>query len=115
MHSVDRLDLAGAGCGIHACLYRSQLVAAHCSLLRLQKKTIVNIVVYVKGIVGNEKQGGVQTFRYRFGHEIKTFWYRSRISLIENRLFRFDPESALLGQIERMERLLLFCFDITSW
>ncbi len=38
-----------------------------------------------------------QTFRYRFGNETKTFWYRSRIP---NRLFRFGPESALLDQIE---------------
>ncbi len=29
----------------------------------------------------------------------KTFWYRSHICLIENRLFRFGPESALLDQI----------------
>jgi hypothetical protein len=84
-----------------------------------------------------------QTFRYRFGNENKTFWYRSRISLIENRLFRFSLESALLGQIERISfdntnsgdnsivfcfipiryrnvyitfvnRLLLYCFDITA-
>jgi hypothetical protein len=41
-----------------------------------------------------------QTFRYRFGNETKTLWYRSRICLIENRLFRFGPESALLDQIE---------------
>jgi hypothetical protein len=40
------------------------------------------------------------TFRYRFGSENKTFWYRSRICLVENRLFRFGPESALLDQIE---------------
>ncbi len=49
-----------------------------------------------------------QTFRYRFGNLTKTFWYRSRISLIENRLFRFGPESALLGQIERIS------FDMTN-
>ncbi len=41
-----------------------------------------------------------QTFRYRFGNETKTFWYRSRICLVENRLFRFSSESALLDQIE---------------
>ncbi len=35
-----------------------------------------------------------------FWNESKTFWYRSRICLIENRLFRFGPESALLDQIE---------------
>jgi hypothetical protein len=40
-----------------------------------------------------------QTFRYRFGNETKTFWYRSRICLFETRLFRFCPESALLDQI----------------
>ncbi len=34
------------------------------------------------------------------GNETKTFWYRSRICLVENRLFRFSPESALLDQIE---------------
>ncbi len=37
-----------------------------------------------------------QTFRYRFGNETKTFWYRSRICLVENRLFKFGPESAEL-------------------
>jgi hypothetical protein len=41
-----------------------------------------------------------QTFRYRFGNETKKFCYRSRICLIENRLFRFGPESALPDQIE---------------
>jgi hypothetical protein len=81
-----------------------------------------------------------QTFRYRFGNETKTFCFRFQISLIENTMFRFDPESALLGLIERIsfdntnsgknsifflfhcyliserlcvERLLLYCFDIT--
>ena len=43
-----------------------------------------------------------QTFRYSFGNETKTFWHRSPVSLIENRLFQFGPESALLGQIERI-------------
>jgi hypothetical protein len=33
-----------------------------------------------------------QTFRHRFGNETKTFWYRSRICLVENRLFRFGPD-----------------------
>jgi hypothetical protein len=41
-----------------------------------------------------------QTFRYRCGNETKTFWYRSQICLVENRLYRFGPESALLDQIE---------------
>jgi hypothetical protein len=41
-----------------------------------------------------------QTFRYRFGNETKTFWYRSQIFLVENRLFRFGPESVLLDQID---------------
>jgi hypothetical protein len=41
-----------------------------------------------------------QTFRYRYGNDTKTFWYRSRIRLVENRLFRFGPESALLEHIE---------------
>jgi hypothetical protein len=41
-----------------------------------------------------------QTFRYRFGNETKTFWYRSRSCLVENRLFRSGLESALLDQIE---------------
>jgi hypothetical protein len=41
-----------------------------------------------------------QTFLYRFGNKTKTFSYRSRICLVENRLFRFSPESALLDQIE---------------
>jgi hypothetical protein len=80
-----------------------------------------------------------QTFRYRSGNETKTFWYRSRICLDENSLFPFGPESALLDQIEMcsfdgadsrtnsnvlvsflldvrtfVERLLLYCFDITN-
>jgi hypothetical protein len=45
----------------------------------------------------SKKKG--QTFRYRFGNETKTFWYRSRICLTETRLFPFGPESALLNQI----------------
>jgi hypothetical protein len=40
------------------------------------------------------------TFRYRFGNEAKKFWYCSLICLVENRLFRFGPESALLDQTE---------------
>jgi hypothetical protein len=40
-----------------------------------------------------------KTFLHRFGNETKTFCYRSRICLIETRLFRFGPESALLDQI----------------
>ncbi len=35
-----------------------------------------------------------------FGNETKTIWCRSRICLVENRLFRFGPESALLDQTE---------------
>jgi hypothetical protein len=41
-----------------------------------------------------------QTFRCCFGTKPKRFWYRSQICLIENRWFRFGPESALLDQIE---------------
>jgi hypothetical protein len=41
-----------------------------------------------------------QTFRYRFWNETKTLRYRFRICPVENRLFRFGPESALLDQIE---------------
>ncbi len=80
-----------------------------------------------------------QTFRYHLGHETKTFFYRSRICLIENRLFLLGPESVLLDQIEMIsfdgadlgtnsdvlvsflldvgtfvERLFLYCFDITN-
>jgi hypothetical protein len=69
----------------------------------------------------------------------KTFWCRSRICLLENRLLRYVPESALLDQIEIIsfdaadsstnsdirvsfllasgtfvERLFLYCFDITT-
>ncbi len=59
-----------------------------------------------------------RTFRYRFGNETKTFWYRSRICLIENRLLRFGPESALLDQIEKISfdktnsrtKSNMFCF-----
>ncbi len=47
-------------------------------------------------------------FRYPFGNETKTFWYRFRICLVENRLFRFVPESALLDQTE------MFPFDGTN-
>jgi hypothetical protein len=79
-----------------------------------------------------------QTFRYRFGNET-TFWYRSRICLVENRWFRFGPESALLDHIEMIsfdgsdsgtnsdvlvsflldvgtfvERVFLYCFDINN-
>ncbi len=48
------------------------------------------------------------TFRYRLGNKTKTFWYRSRICLNENRLFRFGPESAFLDQIE------MITFDKTN-
>ncbi len=77
-------------------------------------------------------------------NETKTFWYRSRIYLVENRLFRFGPESALMDQIEMIsfdgadsgtnldvfgfipvrcrnvwwtmvERLFLYCFDSTTY
>jgi|688.fasta_scaffold1494906_1 hypothetical protein len=73
-----------------------------------------------------------------FWNETKTFWYRFRICFIENRLFRFGLASALLDQIEMisfdktnsgtnsnvlvsfrldiktfLERLFLYCFDIT--
>ncbi len=41
-----------------------------------------------------------QPFQYCFGNETKTFWYPSRICLVENRLFPFGPESVLLDQIE---------------
>jgi hypothetical protein len=41
-----------------------------------------------------------KTFRYHVGNESKTFWYLSQICFIDNRLFRFGPESALLDQIE---------------
>jgi hypothetical protein len=41
-----------------------------------------------------------QTFRYRFGNETKTFWYGSRICVVEKRLFRFGPDSVLLDQID---------------
>jgi hypothetical protein len=63
-------------------------------------------------------QGG-----YRFGNETKTFWYRSQISLVENRLFQFCPESALLGEIspsirqirEKINRFFVsFLLDIGS-
>jgi hypothetical protein len=50
-----------------------------------------------------------QTFRHRFGNETKTFWYRSRICLVENRLFPFGQEYALLDQIE------MFSFDGANW
>jgi hypothetical protein len=35
-----------------------------------------------------------------FGNETKTFWYRSRICFVDNRLYLFGPESAFLDQIE---------------
>ncbi len=49
--------------------------------------------------VKNERTN-VPNFRYHFGNETKMFWYRSQICHVENRLFRFGPESALLDQIE---------------
>ncbi len=49
-----------------------------------------------------------QTFRYPFGNETKTFWYRSQICLVDNRLFRFSPEYALLDQIE------MISFDVAD-
>jgi hypothetical protein len=49
-----------------------------------------------------------QTFRYRFGNETKTFWYCSRLFLVENRLFRFGPESVLLDQVE------MISFDVAE-
>ena len=51
-------------------------------------------------VVTSKTEG--QTFRYRFGNETKTFCYPSQISLVENRLFQFCPEPALLGKIERI-------------
>ncbi len=41
-----------------------------------------------------------QTVRYRFKNETKTFWYHFRICLVENRLLKFGPESALLDKVE---------------
>jgi hypothetical protein len=43
-----------------------------------------------------------------FWNETKTFLYRSQICLIENKSFRFGPESALLDQIE------MISFDKTN-
>jgi len=43
-----------------------------------------------------------------FWNETKTFWYRSRICLIENKSFIFGPKSALLDQIE------MISFDKTN-
>ncbi len=60
------------------------------SLKRSQVRFTVKVMSKTKG----------QTFRYRFGNETKTFWYRSRICLVENRLFQFGPEYVLLGQID---------------
>jgi hypothetical protein len=37
-----------------------------------------------------------------FWNGTKTFWYRSRICLVENRLFWLGPESAIQDQIERI-------------
>ncbi len=50
-----------------------------------------------------------QTFRNCFGSETKTFWYRSQICLVENRLFQFGPESAPLDQIE------MISFEGADW
>ncbi len=44
--------------------------------------------------MSNVKTEG-ETFRYCFENETKTFWNRSRICLVENRLFWLGPESAL--------------------
>jgi hypothetical protein len=69
-----------------------------------------------KGVVMSKTKG--QMYLYLFGNETNMFWYRSQISLIENRLYRFCPESALLGQIERIsfdktisgKNSIVFCF-----
>ncbi len=88
--------------------------------------------IWIGAVVMSKTKG--QTFCYRFGNKTKTFWYRSRICLVENRLFWFGPESALLDQIEMCSfdgadsgtnsyvlvsflldvgpRLILYCFDI---
>ncbi len=58
----------------------------------------VKVHLWYQQLVMSKTKG--QTFRYRFRNETKTFWYRSRICLVENRLFRFGPKSALLDQIE---------------
>ncbi len=42
----------------------------------------------------------VKNERTKVPNETKTFWYRSKISLIDNRLFQFGPESAHLDKIE---------------
>jgi hypothetical protein len=49
-------------------------------------KTMLHIKIVMSKTKG-------QTFRYRFGNETKMFWYRSRVCLVVNRLFRFGPES----------------------
>ncbi len=49
-----------------------------------------------------------QTFRYRFGTKPKRFGLPILYSIIENRLFRLDPESALMDQIE------IISFDKTN-
>jgi hypothetical protein len=36
----------------------------------------------------------------KFGHIPEMFWYRSRICLVDNRLFHFGIESVLLDKIE---------------
>ncbi len=51
----------------------------------------------INNLVMSKTKG--QKFLYRFGNETKTFCYRSRICLIETKLFRFGPESAFLDQI----------------
>jgi hypothetical protein len=51
-----------------------------------------------------------QTFRYRFGNETKTFWYRSQICLVENRLFRFGSRICSPGP-----NIEMISFDGAVW
>jgi hypothetical protein len=45
---------------------------------------VVRVLLKAVRVVMSKTKG--QTFRYRFGNESKTFWYSSRICLVENRL-----------------------------
>ncbi len=63
--------------------------------------------------VMSKKKG--QTFRCPFGNETKTFWYCSQMCLVENSGTTSDVlVSFLLDVGTFLERLLLYCFDITE-
>jgi hypothetical protein len=120
-------------------LFKTYVCQAPAGSAAAVKKRLQLFSFLVTLLVMSKTKG--QTFRYRFGNKTKTLWYRSQICLVENRLFQFGPEYTLLDHIEMcsfdgsdlgtnsgvlisflldvvcgrfVERLLLYCFDITT-